>query len=93
MTRTKPPPAPRPTKTSVEPAVAARVLPMQAEKQRRAARSAMTSVVARLHHLDDPGLCVLARAVWDELREREMTAAREQEAAVGAMVDEEMGAR
>lgn len=77
MPRTKPPPAPRPTKTPVAPEVAARILPMQIEKQRRAARSAMTSVVARLHHLDDAGLYVLAREVWAELREREMTAARE----------------
>lgn len=81
MPRTRPPTAARPTKTSPVPADAARVLPMQTEKQRRAARRAMTSLVERLHHLDDAGLCALARAVWAELGEREKTAAREQGAA------------
>jgi hypothetical protein len=49
---------------------------MNAARQRTAAGKVASDVVARLHHLDDAGLCALARAVAAEVRERETTAAR-----------------
>jgi len=62
---------------------------MNTARRRTAVAKRALDVVSDLHHLDDAGLRALARAVWDELRERETTAARVDAGAT--MTDDRMG--